>query len=444
MTISLRVAGTAITNTITPNPSTGAGLVASDLSVLWVTARPIATKKASDIVITTPTNWNKVGQWASDAVVSPTPPGAGNTGSVMIAAYVRVGAAASTAIGTIAMTNVSVTSAVINTYATSVGNGWIYSAQTQGIDLTVTGFSSSQSQATTNISVTTGDWLLGAAVLKTGALSSPTVTATSATLTGGTFRQNTASTVASPLATIGMAVYDASVTAGTSTVGPVMASSTDTQGTAVFIRLRDATLVLSSDESVVATDKASDVPALRYWQNGQVVYAADMNYKVRDAFKWHLGTTRPALRVRQTTSLTIPAASVEVKMTWDSAETQVGALTWYPGGAQIVANEPGVYTGSYKITFNGVVTPGYALIGKIYHFRGQSIVDTVTNRQPDMAVSTALTQTGYPFTLYMRAGDYLEFRVSATYASGSGITQMGVGIEAQPYLNIGWSAKWEG
>jgi hypothetical protein len=444
MAIALRVAGTAVTNTVSPNPSTGAGLVASDISILWVMAKPAATKTPADVTIPTPTNWIKLGQWASGSQVSATPPG--NTGSMVVAAFVRVGAAASTAIGAISTTNTVTTAAVINSYSTSLTNGWIYALTTAAVD--EAGLTTSFAPiGAADVSVTTNDFLLvGWAHALASTLTSKTVTATGATLSGGNYRQDATSVLNS--GNLGFGTFDAVVASGTSTAGPLLASTTLTDGIAVFLKLRDANLSIASAETVTTADHVSGVPNLRTWQNGQNVMAADMNFQIRDPFNWLLGYTRPGIKVRNTTAIPYAAGS-ETPIFWDSADTQVGDVWFWPKGTQVMVGEPGTYTGQISFNANdtGTMNTGWVLIGKLYIFRGQTSTEQIINQTPDMGTGGGVEQSfvsgGLPFTVYLRAGDYVELRVSGGWSAGGAGTLVSF-IDQQPTLDLWWSSKWEG
>jgi hypothetical protein len=110
VTIAVRVAGgqtAAAVGVDAVNPSTGAGLVATDLSLMTVNIKASTAGVAP--TITTPTNWTLIGAVTNNGTLV----AATDAGSNTIGLYYRIGAPASTAQGVITITGANSAGAII-------------------------------------------------------------------------------------------------------------------------------------------------------------------------------------------------------------------------------------------------------------------------------------------------------------------------------------------
>jgi hypothetical protein len=248
VTISLRSAGTAsgFTAAVTAvTPTVGAGVVATDISFLFVTAKPYTT------TITTPTGWTKVGEWTNGTDTS-----AAGTGSVKVALYFRPDAIAAGAIPAIEQgaatdvyadvyadayasgTGANTMLAQIVTYATTLGAWDVTLFSVGGQGSTATDYAAT---AASGIAVATGDRVLGITGLNsaTGARSAASFTSLiGATQTDHQGRANATCTTGDD-----SCIYwrDVLISAGSSNTAPTLSftNTAASAGETVFLRLRE-------------------------------------------------------------------------------------------------------------------------------------------------------------------------------------------------------------
>jgi hypothetical protein len=251
MTIALRATGATSIATVAVtavNPVIPAGVQASDLCVLTVSAKPYNT------YIATPLGWTKIGE----ATNGTTPTGgSADTGSTKVAVFVLTGQTSSYAIGSIVQANADSMNAVINVYSTD-GAGWDISSFTTGGD-NVNDANYSTTGAAWPFSVDAGDWVVASAAINgdIGASSAHAMGgmagATLGTLVGRVNFDTTTGTDTNLL------VYDAPVTAGSSTAAPTFTytNASNTSGTTLWFRLRSPAPTIT-DTGVVKVINGSD------------------------------------------------------------------------------------------------------------------------------------------------------------------------------------------
>lgn len=236
MTISFRVKGTAAIGAVNNiNPSTGAGCQSTDISMLTVQVKGSAAGVSP--TITTPSGWTLIDVVTNNGTLVAT----STTGSNTVGVYYKVGAAASTAIGVIAITNADSVGAGIVTYATSLGL-WVFPTTANTTTASDTTSAADETQVgASGLDVSSGDWIhYGGGVCSNGG--SITVQSFSA-MTGCTLgtmvnQHNNSITTGT---TSRLEAHDIPVTAGASNSVPTlnMTNTTATTGHGRFTRLRD-------------------------------------------------------------------------------------------------------------------------------------------------------------------------------------------------------------
>jgi hypothetical protein len=253
VTIAFRINGahTSATTAVTAlNPSTGAGILPTDISILVVDVKGATAGVAP--AITTPSGWTLIGVSNNGTLVAGT-----DTGSNTIGLYYKVGAAASTAIGVITITGGNTGGAVIDTYSTTLGS-WDVTSTTDASD--TTSGANSTLTGVAGLAIAAGDWLFAAAGVSgdIGTLSASSFSAMSgATLGSSVNRHNFAVTSSTDCRDV---ITDIPVTAGSSSAVPVfnLTNTSSTTSQARFVRLREVasgpvTLAASGTVPVVAT-----------------------------------------------------------------------------------------------------------------------------------------------------------------------------------------------
>jgi hypothetical protein len=441
MTISLRAAGTLAANATSVNPSFPAGGQASDLNILAVYVKPTGGTTPSNVTINTPANWTKLGQWSNGNFAPASPPA--GTGSTIVAIYARVGAF-SGALGAITGTNISNMAAAINIYQKTTGN-WEIFALTHGEDVSGTTYNSSTDVASADMGLASGNWLLAATCAGNNtAFASPTLTVAGLTLGTVNARQSAGSSVASPSSQTWADFRDVSVTSGTDTAGPVVTSTTNLNGVTAFVALKEATTSLNSTETATMTDRVIGVPQLRSWQNEEKVMAADMNRQISEPLRWHRGETRPGIMLRGTQTQALAAGS-ETQLRWNSHIVQTGQIWYHVGQPYVYVGEPGTYNGSISVSIEdvGTMNNGWDLVTKLYVYRNNAVNSTIENQAPDMSTEQSFVIGGAPFTVYLKAGDFLVVGVTGGWSSG-GARIWGGAPDIETQLDLWWDSGWEG
>lgn len=454
MTISLRAAGTAATNTTSPNPSYPAGVQANDMNVLVIAAKSTALKGPDDMDITTPAGWKLIhdGRNSNNPTFSPPT----NSGSVRIAVYIRTGSAFSGAIGAITITNCSVAAAVINTYAGSAGTGW-NTATTFGYDISLTDYDSNRAVVSTNQFFTTNDWLLSLTSLGDSiGLGTTALTATSATLGTVNVRQAAGSSIASPSAQLGLDFRDAAVTAGTSTAGPRLTGTANQNGISVFVRLREGTAALAGAETGTGTEKSSlgatdDLPVTRTWANGDDLSAALFNANFSDPIAWHL-TNSPGIQAECTTTPNLTSTTHTV--VWDKYVYRRGGMVI--NGTKISVPTTGFYIGQFGVGVEdiGTMNLGWLLTVDVLVYpggTGSPTVQNVSTNFTDMSTEQSFTVGGIPFSVFLNAGDAIELRMSGGWGTAGTrlwANQPGFGPATDAgkkvLIDLHWDGYWGG
>lgn len=449
MTISFRGTGTPAINSLSPTPSYPAGVVATDISVLTVTAKANSGVVPQDVTCATPSGWTLL--FARSSGNSPPSTPEAGSGSANIWIFMRTGGAFS---GTVplTLTNHSNAAAVIDTYAGTVG-GWntsiVYGYDN---DSGAGGYDSNKTVASSNLNVVTGDWMLvHSALTNNASVGTVTLTATGATLASstGTSRYSALSTITSPdTSYVQIDVRDVTVSSGTSTAGPRMQFTGVMDGISVFVLLREGTRAVSGSDTSTAAEvtnvgSAGVIPATTTWTNGDDLSAARLNTYISDPFDWLLNES-PSAQVKCTTASTLTGAHTVV---WNAHNLLRGGMRY--SGTRVYAPVPGRYVGQLSAGFQDIGTMGaswYAeYLLQVYPAGSGTPTQKVRSQVANPGVETSWAWGSVPFEVYLNQNDSVEFVISGTWTSGgAALWPNGSSGEVQILMDLHWDGKWDG
>lgn len=458
MTISLRAAGTlAIDSDGSGSGSTlvvsyPAGITTTDISILQVSAKPNSGVLPADMTCSVPAGWMLI----LEASSGNTPPGTpeGSSGSVKVWVYRKTGTA-DTGSFTVTLTNNSTGSAAINTYAGN-GTGWNTSA-TYGYDYDLSGvnpYDSSRTVASINLSIATGDWMLVRSAFNSNAgMGTATVTATGATLSAATVRQSANAGVTIPDSSLTyFDARDVTVSSGTSTAGPKLATTTAQDGVSVFILIREGIRTISGAETATTVEKSTlgaqtDLPVTRDWVNGDPLDAATLNAAFRDPIGW-LMTDSPGIQLRKTSEPNLTSTPYTVDWSPNTIDYRRGSML--VNATKITVPTTGIYVGEFQVGVKdiGTMNLGWLLTVDVLTYpggTGTANVHNISTSFTDMDVEQSFTVGSIPFTLHLNQGDAIEVRMSGGWGiAGTALWATSDPLGVAVRLDLHWYSNWDG
>lgn len=452
MTISFRAAGTVSGNTLTPSPSYPAGVISTDINILQVVAKPNSGVIPQNVTCATPAGWTLLLAASSGNQAPGTPEGSSGSANTWI--FTRTGGAFTGSVP-LTLTNHSVASAAIDTYASTAGGGWNTSTS-YGYDNDSSGLSydSNRTVTSTNLNITTGDWMLvRSGLTNTSGVGTVAVTATGAVLSAATQRHSQVSTVTTPdTSNSWIDARDVTVTSGTSTAGPKMTATTVQDGISVFVLLREGIRAISGAETVSSVDKSSlgasdDMPVTKAWVNGDELSAANLNAHFRDPIAWLL-TESPGIQLEATTPVTFNTTTHTI--TWNTTPRyRRGSIV--VSGTKVIVPTTGYYIGEFSVGVKdqGTMGLGWLLTVDVLMYPGGTGAATVQNISAnftDMDVEVPFSPGSAPISFFLNQGDAIEVKMSGGWntAGGAGLWADGQASSVQIMLDLHWNGFWAG